>query len=295
MDKLDNIGENEIRIIGTNPEMQQNEPPKRSVWYVVAVLSALLIIGLAIYFCQGDDVTNYAPIEKVSITDYSTGENISLERPAYVEITDTIINNVSLHRYIPVNAKPKLVVGLIKDIPPYYILGAMAADFGDYNGEYRIAGAFVHQGEMLSHSKSKYGFCALLKDTVVIGNDLTTSYFEKAIEEKGDFFRQHALIHEGEVVNKVISQIGALRRSLCRLNDGRLCIVETDMSVSLDEFAFALRKFDVTEAIALMGTGAAVRWAVDEAGRRYISGADEFEFPDVVNYIVWERPHSEKN
>lgn len=295
MDRQDNISENEIRVIGSNPYMQQHEPPRRPVWYVVAMVMTLLIIGLAIYYCQSLTVTSYAPVEKVQIEKDSTMENSSIVgNPSYVEITDTIINNVSLHRYIPVNAKPKLVVGLIKDIPPYYILGAMAADFGDYNGEYRIAGAFVHQGEMLSYSKSKYGFCALLKDTVVIGNDLTTAYFEKAIEEKGDFFRQHALVHDGKVVNKVISQIEALRRSLCRLNDGRLCIIDTDMTVSLDDFAKVLCQYGVKEAIALMGTGAAVRWAVDEAGRRYIAGADEFEFPDVVNYIVWEKAHSEK-
>jgi len=294
MDRLDNIGENEIRIIGVNPDMQEQKPPKRFVQYVVAVVSALFIIGLAIYFCQDDNEIYHASVENVQVVNSNIAFSPSMEGPAYVEITDSIVNNVSLHRYVPVNAKPKLVVGLIKEIPPCYILGAMAADFGDYNGEYRIAGAFVHQGEMLSHSKSKYGFCALLKDTVVIGNDLTTSYFEKAIEEKGDFFRQHALVHEGEVVNKVISQIGALRRSLCRLNDGRLCIIDTDMSVSLDDFASALRQYGVKEAIALMGTGAAVRWAVDEAGRRYVAGADEFDFPDVVNYIVWERTHFEK-
>lgn len=295
MDRLDNISENEIRVIGSNPDMQQHEPRRRPIWYVVAMVMALLIIGSAIYYCQSLTVASYAPVEKVQIAKDSTMENSSyVGNPSFVEITDTIINNVSLHRYIPVNAKPKLVVGLIKDIPPYYILGAMAADFGDYNGEFRIAGAFVHQGEMLSHSKSKYGFCALLKDTVIIGNDLTTAYFEKAIEEKGDFFRQHALVHDGEVVNKVISQIEALRRSLCRLNDGRLCIIDTDMTVSLDDFAKVLCQYGVKEAIALMGTGAAVRWAVDEAGRRYIAGADEFEFPNVVNYIVWEKAHSEK-
>lgn len=293
MDKLDNISENEIRVIGTNPDLQ-HEPPKRPVWFVVGMVLGLFIIGMVTYFCQSNKDKDDASADSVKVVESDANMPASMDISAYVEITDTIINNVSLHRYIPINAKPKLVVGLIKEIPPYYILGAMAADFGDYNGEYRIAGAFVHQGEMLSYSKSKYGFCALLKDTVVIGNDLTTSYFEKAIEEKGDFFRQHALIHEGEIVNKVISQIGALRRSLCLLDDGRLCIIETDMSVSLDEFASALRKFDVKEAIALMGTGAAVRWAVDEAGRRYIAGADEFEFPNVVNYIVWEKAHSEK-
>lgn len=297
MDRLDNISENEIRVIGTNPDMHQHEPSKRFVWYVVVIAIIALAVGLVAFFSRGNEKQepSFASVDSVVVLkDSSTKISPDIENSAFVEITDTIINNISLHRYIPINAKPKLVVGLIKEIPPYYILGAMAADFGDYNGEYRIAGAFVHQGEMLSYSKSKYGFCALLKDTVVIGNDLTTSYFEKAIEEKGDFFRQHALIHEGEIVNKVISQIGALRRSLCLLNDGRLCIIETDMSVSLDEFASALRKFDVKEAIALMGTGAAVRWAVDEAGRRYIAGADEFEFPNVVNYIVWEKVHSEK-
>ena len=102
------------------------------------------------------------------------------------------------------------------------------------------------------------------------------------------------MIHEGVVVNKVLSKEGALRRSLCRLKDGRLCIIDTDMSVSLGEFATAIHQYDVIEAIALMGSGAAVRWAVDEAGRRYIAGADEYDFPDVVNYIVWENSYFEK-
>ena len=67
------------------------------------------------------------------------------------------------------------------------------------------------------------------------------------------------------------------------------------MSVSMDDFSEALRMYGVSEAIALMGTGAAVRWATDKAGRRYIAGADEYDFPnDVVNYIVWEKPNNKK-
>lgn len=289
MDKLDNIGENEIRIIGASPETQQ-EPPKRKTWYWVGVVVAVLIIGLATYFIRGSEgepseSSVSAKVENDSITSIS----------GYVEMTDTIINNVSLHRYIPINAKPKLVLGLIKEIPEKYILGAMAADFSIDNGVYSVTGAFVYHGEMLNHSKSKYGFCALLKDTVIIGDDLSTSYFEQAIEEKGDFFRQHALVHEGKVVTKFITKGEALRRALCRLNDGRFCIIDTDMSVTFEVFATALCQYGVSEAIALMGTGAAVRWAVDNAGRRYIAGADEYDFPnDVVNYIVWESFESVK-
>lgn len=289
MDKLDNIGENEIRIIGASPETQQ-EPPKRKTWYWVGIVVAVLIIGLATYFirgCEGEPSDSSVPIKV---------ENDSIMRiSGYVEMNDTIINNVSLHRYIPINAKPKLVLGLIKEIPEKYILGAMAADFSIDNGAYSVTGAFVYHGEMLNHSKSKYGFCALLKDTVIIGDDLSTSYFEQAIEEKGDFFRQHALVHEGKVVTKFITKGEALRRALCRLNDGRLCIIDTDMSVTFEAFATALCQYGVKEAIALMGTGAAVRWAVDNAGRRYIAGADEYDFPnDVVNYIVWESVESVK-
>lgn len=286
MDKLDNISENEIRIIGTSPEAQQT-PPKRKTWYWIVAILSVLIIGLAIYYIHGCKYELSEPVEPV------TAENDSIvEIPSYVEMHDTIINNVSLHRYIPVNAKPKLFLGLIKDIPPYYILGAMAADLGVDNGVYKVTGAFVYHGEMLSHSKSKYGFCALLKDTVIIGDDLSTSYFEQAIEEKGDFFRQHALVHEGHVVTKFIAKGEALRRALCILKDGRLCIIDTDMSVTFDDFAIALSQYEVKEAIALMGSGAAVRWAVDDAGRRFIAGADEFDFPDVVNYIVWESTNS---
>ena len=291
MDNFDNISENEIRIIGTNPEDQHN-PRKRMWWYVAIAVLAVLLVGLVAFYSLhwGGKKTPLTSVEKV----IKGEDNIIAERLAYVEIEDTIINNVSLHRFIPVNAKPKLVVGQIKEIPANFILGAMAADFGIYNGEYKVTGGFVIHGEMLSHSKSKYGFCAILNDTVVLGNNLSTSYFEQAIEENGDFFRQHALVHKGRVANKVLSNDGALRRSLCRLNDGNLCIIDTDMSVSLDDFAEALCQYGVVEGIALMGSGAAVRWAKDKAGRRFIAGADEYDFPDVVNYIVWEETESTK-
>lgn len=287
MDKFDNIGENEIRIIGTNHEEKQPEPPKRRTRYIVVIVLAVLMIVLGVCLIRGCDSEPAEPTEdeinaKIRVDHSSRG-------PSYVQIEDTIINNVSLHQYIPVNAKPKLVMGLLKEIPSQYILGAMAADIGLIQDKYQVIGAFVYHGEMKSHSKSKYGFCAILKDTMVIGNELTTSYFEQAIAEKGDFFRQNALIHEGKMVNKLLAKNKALRRSLCLMNDGRYCIIDTDMSVTVDDFAEALRQYGVREAISLMGSGAALRWAEDKDGRKHIAGADEYEFPDAVNYIVWEK------
>ena len=286
MDRMDNIGENEIRVIGRN-EQPQTKPGKKN-WLMPAVLVAVAAVVAAILWLAKETQTGSQVDNSVEVV-YNNATDSTVENPAYVEITDTIINNVSLHRFIPINARPKLEVGVIKDIPPQYILGAMAADFGLINDKYQVIGAFVYHGQMLSHSKSKYGFCALLKDTLVIGNDLSTSFFEQTVEEGGDFFRQYALVHQGEVVSNPPTHNDALRRSLCRLNDGRVCVIDTDMSVSLDSFSTALHLYGVRDAVALMGSGAAVRWAVDQAGRRFIAGADEYDFPNVVNYIVWEK------
>lgn len=286
MDRMDNIGENEIRVIGRN-EQPQTKPGKKN-WLMPAVLVAVAAVVAAILWLAKEAQTGSQVENSVEVV-YNNATDSTVENPAYVEITDTIINNVSLHRFIPINARPKLEVGVIKDIPPQYILGAMAADFGLINDKYQVIGAFVYHGQMLSHSKSKYGFCALLKDTLAIGNDLSTSFFEQSVEEGGDFFRQYALVHQGEVVSNPPTHNDALRRSLCRLNDGRVCVIDTDMSVSLDSFSMALHLYGVRDAVALMGSGAAVRWAVDQAGRRFIAGADEYDFPDVVNYIVWEK------
>lgn len=296
MDKFDNIGENEIRIIGKDHiENQTNldtldskdaeKNHKRRMKIIAVTVGVILLVVLLLWLFAGSH-------QKREL-DYGDISKHSKETNSWVEISDTIINDISLHRFIPVNARPKLVVGLIKQIPKEYILGAMAADFGLYDEKYQVVGGFVHHGEMLSHSKSKYGFCALLKDTIVIGNALSTSFFEQAIEEKGDFFRQYALVKDSEVVHNPPTHNDALRRSLCRLSDGRVCIIDTDMSVSLDSFSTALRQYGIIEAVALMGSGAAVRWAVDKAGRRYIAGADEYEFPNVVNYIVWEKEEKE--
>lgn len=286
MNKWDDIGENEIRIIGSQPEQQPSRQRHRKWWWAIVVALAVLLLSVVFWMIWRNSSNSEEPSiqTKVEVKE----DALVSERMSYVDIADTIINNVSLHRFIPVNAKPKMVMGVIKDIPQQYILGAMAADFGLYQDKYQVVGGFIYHGEMISHSKSKYGFCALLKDTVIIGNALSTSYFEQVIEEKGDFFRQHALVSNGKVANRVILRNNALRRSLCRLTDGRVCIIDTDMSVSLDSFSKALCQYGVQDAIALMGSGAAVRWAVDKAGRRYIAGADEYDFPDVVNYIVWE-------
>lgn len=286
----DIIDDNQIRIIGAGDKKsagvreeeeskQHRSPGRRRGWLWISLLTLIVIGAIVGWFIASHDENE--PVKSVAVSTKTTLK-------PYVEIEDTMVADVSLHRFTPINGKPKLVIGVMKEIPEEYVLGAMAADFGENRGKERIAGAFVLKGEMINYSKSKYGFCAILKDSVILGNALSTAYFERSIEEQGYFFRQYALVENGEVVENSNIKTKSLRRSLCKMKDGSMCIIDTDMAVSTDEFSKALCQYGVQDAISLVGTGAAVRWATDKDGHRYISGADEFDYPNVVNYIVWE-------
>ena len=289
----DIIDDNQIRIIGAgdrrstivreeDESKQQMSQGRRRGWLWISLLTLIVIGAIVGWFIASHGEKE--PVKSVAVSAKTTKTTMK----PYVEIEDTMVADVSLHRFTPINGKPKLVVGVMKEIPEEYVLGAMAADFGEDRGKERIAGAFVLKGEMIKYSKSKYGFCAILKDSVILGNALSTEYFERSIEEQGYFFRQYALVENGEVVENSNIKSKSLRRSLCKMKDGSMCIIDTDMAVSIDDFSKALCQYGVQDAISLVGTGAAVRWATDKDGHRYISGADEFDYPNVVNYIVWE-------
>lgn len=131
-------------------------------------------------------------------------------------------------------------------------------------------------------------FTSLVKGNGLVAKETRSNFAERSIEEQGYFFRQYALVENGDAVENSNIKNKSLRRSLCKMKDGSMCIIDTDMAVSIDEFSKALCQYGVQDAISLVGTGAAVRWTTDKDGHRYISGADEFDYPNVVNYIVWE-------
>ena len=120
MDSFDNISENEIRIIGTNPE-EQKTPPKSNKWRVLIMSLAVALVLLAVTLLWPKAHQEAVePAKPVATVQQQKVDSVVVEKKAYVEISDTIINNVSLHRYIPVNAVPRLEVGLLKAIPEEY-------------------------------------------------------------------------------------------------------------------------------------------------------------------------------
>ena len=284
------IENDEIRVIHSIETSQGSHDKKSGVsatstkrkwwkWVTASLLGLILAIALLLLLLQTRSDTKSAVSAQT--------DNVLTHPQPYTEIYDTIVNGIPLKVFLPHNAKPHLALAPVSIEDSAMILGAQAADYGWDRNKWIIAGGFILKGELLSYSKSKYGFCALLDSGVVIGKALSTPYFERCIEEGGDFFRQYPLVYENEPqVYKSKEQHP--RRALCQ-KDNRTFIVESLTAETLTAFAQALADISIKNAIALVSTGMAWRWATDQNGKRYLTGLTEKEPPPMASFIVWTK------
>ena len=290
---FDNMDDNDIRVLGTTISQSSNkngagDSNGKNGWHKylywvagVAILLAVTVVILVGMKAKKDgNNTPAAPeTEKTATTKKNKGGK------GYVTVTDTTVNDIPMRIYTPHNAVPELHMGNVDVDTTPYVLGAMAADVGRDKNEWKVVSGFIYKGQLMSHSISRWGYCAIIRGKVTIGRELHTPLFEQCIDEGGDFFRHDALVVKGKNVST--SKRGrAVRRALAVIG-GNPCIVETETIVRLHDFAEAMCELNVTEAIGLMGSGNAVRWAIDRRGRRYATGNTEAAFPPCVNYIVW--------
>lgn len=188
----------------------------------------------------------------------------------FIEIADTVINDIPMRLYIPHQVRMTLHLGTIDRNDNSILFAAQAADVRADNGG--IVGAFVLKGEPKAWGLSKKGYCAIINDTMTLGVAENSPLFEEATEKEGYFFRQFPLVDNGQLVEN--AQKGkAIRRGLCD-RGGEIFTVETLSPESLHDFAQALADLGVDQAIYLVGAGA-YGWAVDAEGQRHEFGNPE--------------------
>lgn len=287
---FDNMDDNDIRVLGTSPRGSTQESisslgkktkRKQLCWslgFLCVFLIAIILVCVHFKSKKSTGTSPNIPSSQAVVTPKKKGKG-------YVTIADTTINEIPLRIYTPHNATPELQIGNIDVDNTPYILGAMAADIGKDHKEWKVVSGFIYKGQLISHSISRWGYCAIIKGKVTIGRELHTPLFEQCIDEGGDFFRHDALVSNGKNVS-ALRKGRAVRRALV-MKGTELCIIETETIVSLHDFAEALCTLKANEAIGLMGSGNAVRWATDKMGRRYATGNTDAIFPNCVNYIVW--------
>ncbi|MFR9543226.1 MAG: hypothetical protein SNH27_14370 [Rikenellaceae bacterium] len=284
MKSRNEIGDNEIRVIGTQPR-------KTKHW--IAGVVALAVIAIVLGFlcfdengeCNSTEVLDPQPIE----TTIRTQQVDSVALPKYMELKDTTINDIPLRLAIPHNATMQLHIGEISPEDSSVIYAAMAADLRADNGG--IVSAFVLRGELKAKGSAKKGYCAIIDNKITIGVAQSSPLFEEAIEKNGYFFRQYPLVDNGKVAENR-PQNRAIRRAICSRQD-EIFIIETLSRESLHDFAQSLVDMGVENAITLVG-GDTYSWAVDSTRtHHYFGNADAFSepkdlsTPDNRNYIIW--------
>ena len=185
----------------------------------------------------------------------------------FIEIIDTVINDIPLQLYLPHQMRITLHIGAIDRNDPTILFATQAADVRADNGG--IVGAFVLEGEPLSWGLSKKGYCAIINDTVTVGVADNSTLFEEATEKGGYFFRQFPLVDNGQLVENE-PKGKSVRRAICDRN-GEIFIVGTVSNESFHDFAQALVDLGVDNAIYLVGSNS-YGWSTDAEGQRHAFG-----------------------
>lgn len=298
--ELNEITEFEIRVIGSaapKPEPKKPKPkPPRAKWPWAIVLLLLGSIILC-FFLRNKQIEEakediflpeesaFEPVEETPQPHplQTWIESLDSVKTKGTAVKDTIINDIPLRIFVPLNTVPRLEVGYrCIDEKKKNILLFQAADVRADNK--KIVGAFVLRGEPLSRGLSKQGYCGIIGDKVTIGVADNSPLFEEATEHNGYFFRQYPLVDNGKIVENE-QKNKTIRRSLCELY-GRTVVVETSTAESFHDFSQALVDLDVRNAIYLVGS-LSIGWCRDLEGNETQYGQWNIRRYKNVSFIVW--------
>ncbi len=305
-----NIGDDEIRVVGTSTPVESSSsapgkgPCRRRPPRWVAILAAiLLLVALAVILFAllrrgGEPEVDpnegvFDPGSVVVPTFTSAPPSVpALSKEAFApgmapftEKIDTLINDIPLVVLIPHGGVPSLQVGPMDFTDPSIILAAQAADIRRDN--LHIVGAFVLAGEPLAWGLSKKGYCGIIDGKISVGVADNSPLFEEATEKGGYFFRQFPLVKDGELVENEIKN-KAIRKALCD-RSGEIFIAITLTAESMHDFSQALVDLGVDNAIYLVGSSS-YGFYRDKDGqltqsREWAASPYKYE-----NYILWSVP-----
>lgn len=283
------IKDTEIRVIGG----EQDKSPFS--WKQLIILGVALIVlgcGLLVWICfpSSDEEAEVGVFEQEVVVPQPhplRGWIASLDTITAVgTITkDTIVNDIPVRIYAPLNATPRLEVGydVIND-RQHNILLFQAADVRADNK--KIVGAFVLRGQPLSWGLSKKGYCAIIDNQITVGVADNSPLFEEATDKNGYFFRQYPLVDSARIVESEL-KAKSIRRGLCDLED-RIVVVETQTPESMHDFSQALVDIGTTHAIYLVGS-TAIGWSMDMDGNGTKMGLWDPRAYKNISFIVWSK------
>lgn len=278
--------EDEIQILGT----PDNRRKRRGYAYWGAVIG-LLLVGIALLFWlmpQGEsgspqDAAVSQELKELSQTD----GNRMPERYVEPELdiwTDTI-NDVSMKFFQLTAAKARLCMGTPSEQDSTLLMVLPAADIRKDN--LGIVGDFVLEGKQYGNGKRKEGYVAILDERLFLGVSSSDTVMNYCADHRGSFFRQYALVFDGQVVkNKLKGK--SLRRAVARRDkDDSVYVIVSLQRESLYDFSEALADYGMTDAIYLPGGDAYAFYRKDTL-LDYLGTSQEHIYPN-TNYLLFCR------
>ena len=281
---MENITDDEIRLIGRKPTMT---PKKKRTLILIGVIVAiaLLLVILLMLLRQNEkteEIVKTAATQTGSQQNADEPQNSVLEADITrsttadsatfsIDISDTVVDGIKLRRFMPGNVVAELAKydsTLVNDSSVVFLTQAANIRGNDF----KIIGDFVLKGDALeSVTTTVKGFCAILGRDVILGKDdtATTIYLDSAKIKKGYFFRQTTYVKGGEPMT-FGNEAKSFRRAICSLNkkSNQLLVIESLDKVTMQEFANALSNHQVVNAVGLIGSFILDEWYRKPDGER---------------------------
>ena len=272
--------EDEIQVLGTTS--------KKSYWKWIIAIVTFLVVSLLLFLFLPKKTVNEDSSDIVKLKEdvnRIVNDSILYKEESAVNVSADSINDVPLIIYSLVNLRAELSFDLPNKNDSTFFLVTQAADVRKDNKE--ILGDYVFKGKQLSTGKRKTGYCAIIDGNVSIGISLNDEVKDYCIANNGYFFRQYALIIDGEIQeNKLKGK--AMRRALAKQGED-LYIIESVNRESLYDFSEALADLGISDAIYLVGGDAYMLYRNRENEQLYECGDNnKFNYP-TINYIIFRK------
>jgi hypothetical protein len=170
---------------------------------------------------------------------------------------------------------------------------SVAAAFTDASLKY-VVGDYVCGGRFVGQSPDvESGYCAFIKGKIYIRplDERSDRIIIKAVENKGDFFRQMLLIYHQEAVRCTIFDKfkPTFRRAFAENERGSFVVIETEERVSIQEFQKMMLKIGIKNAIYLdMGTWSEGFYRNQE-NEMFIIGKQTQSTKYQTNWLIFEQ------
>lgn len=245
---------------GQPADVVPSESPRRRSWVkwgvATFIAAALIVCGLLLWIHRYD----FAKPELSSVV--SDADNIALLRQPYtpsakgtVATSDSVLGvafdmyslsglRASLEREMPDTADKSLVLFMRS---------------ADYHPDGATIGTLVVDGDRIKakERKSRPAYLAISKEgQIALGISLSDKLSDYAASEGGSFFRQYALLGDGELPSKFHLHGKVERAAIGRMTDGSMFYIVTRHKETMYDFADAMREYGFADAVYITGGNA---------------------------------------